>query len=137
MDEIEGRHINEQNLTECERVELEIGSVRYRFFHCPQCSSEKQVKQNVDLAKFKRCQHCNCRSVVVDPPVIIGIGTTEKSGMELIKSQCHICHRKQESMRMRPRPGSTGSSSSSDSSNTGGSRHGGGTSSGGGAGASF
>ncbi|MEW4568892.1 TPM domain-containing protein [Tautonia sp. JC769] len=127
----------ETYLTETERVERRLGSVRHDVWRCEGCDRTVKRSREAWFSSYSRCPRCQARANHQSDR-ILRKATHRRSGLKQVVNACKHCSYRVESERIIPRlvassTTSYGSGSSSGSGSGSSSGFGGGSSSGGGA----
>lgn len=128
-------HEDDQQLTEVQRLEEQLGAVDYDVWHCPACLHSDTERYVALFSSFATCPKCSARTWKEEVTTLVS-ATTSSTGKERVDGRCLSCQHKSSKVRTTPRisessgsgGGSSGSSGSDSSGGGGGSSGGGGAS---------
>lgn len=129
-------HLDDEELTDGEQFEEQIGSVDYQIYVCPQCTFSKTIRVATWFSGYSDCHACGHRARS-STSTTVRSATYDHGGLVRVDENCAYCNDSSSYTRSTPRLQRSSSSSSGGSSGGGGGSFGGGSSGGGGAGSSW
>ena len=124
-------HEDDEQLTEGQQFEEQIGSIDYQIYVCPQCTFSKTIRLTRWFSGFSDCYACSHRARSSSSSTLRS-ATYDHGGLVQVHESCSWCNDSRTYTRSTPRLQRSSSSSSG-----GGGSFGGGSSGGGGAGSSW
>jgi uncharacterized protein len=129
-------HEDDEQLTDGQQFEEQIGSVDYRIYVCGTCTHSKTIRVAHWFTGYSDCPACHHRTRRSVSRTLRS-ATYTHGGLVEVTESCSYCHDTRSYTRSTPRLQRSSSSSSSGGGGGGGSSFGGGSSGGGGAGSSW
>lgn len=116
-----GEEVDDQHLSEGEKVEERVGSVDYDVWSCPGCGDVRKLRWGAIISSYGTCSSCSFRTLASKTRTLQA-ATQYSTGLAEVTEDCAHCGFHRVSTRTiprRPRPSSSSSSSSSGRSSRG------------------